>query len=186
MCSGANDESNEEENYKLAATLKAFYHRNSEPTTSDILKIQSYLNGSDAIKDISPQFATNVNIILEKYQNDIYVIPMLKSIVSEKWKRKHMSLSKTFRLMISKYLYFQTRLLAESLHGKNSKINVDAVKEIRRRQHLENGDQMDQAYLLKVMLSKQLPPERVNGIINLILMVRRNATDDEIENALVS
>lgn len=96
MCSGANDESNDDESYKLAAALKAFYHRNSEPT-NDILKIQSYLNGSDAIKDISPQFASNVNIILEKYQNDIYVIPMLKSIVSEKWKHKHIFLSKLFQ-----------------------------------------------------------------------------------------
>lgn len=77
-------------------------------------------------------------------------------------------------------------LLAETLHGKNSTINVDAVKGIRRSRHLENGDQMDQAYVLKVQLSKQLPPERVNAIINVILMVRRNATDDEIENTLVS
>lgn len=76
-------------------------------------------------------------------------------------------------------------LLAETLHGKNSTINVDTVKGITRSRHLENGDQMDQAYVLKALLSKQLPPERVNAIINVILMVRRNATDDEIENTLV-
>lgn len=75
--------------------------------------------------------------------------------------------------------------LAEALQGKNSTITVDAVKDFRRHLHFDNGDQIDRAYVLKVQLSKQLPPERVNSIINLILMFRRSATDNEIENALV-
>lgn len=77
-------------------------------------------------------------------------------------------------------------ILSEALHGKNSTINVDAVKEFRRNQRLENGKQIDKAYVLKLLLSDQLPPKHVNGIINLELMIRRNATDDEIGNALVS
>lgn len=83
MCSGQKDESNEDEKFKLAAAIKAFYNRNGEPETSDIVKIKTYLNGSDAIKDISPQFVENVNIVLEKYQDNILVMALLKSIVSE-------------------------------------------------------------------------------------------------------
>ncbi|XP_037049880.1 uncharacterized protein LOC119084134 [Bradysia coprophila] len=158
MCSCQKDESKEDnESFELAATLKAFYHGNRQPETSDVVKIQGYLNGTDAIKDISPQFTENVKIVIDKYQDNILVMTMMKSIMG---------------------------LLAETLHGKNYTIDVDTVKEMRRSRHLENGDQMDKAYVLKVLLSKQLPPERVNTIINVILMMRRNATDDEIENTL--
>lgn len=58
---------------------------NNEDQTSDVEKIQSYLNGSEAIKDISPQFVENVNIILEKYENNTFVTLYMIGIVSEKY-----------------------------------------------------------------------------------------------------
>lgn len=84
MCSCREDESKEDnEHFGTAAALKAFYHGNSQPETSDVVKIQAYLNGTDAIKDVSPQFIENVKIAIDKYQDNILVMAMLKSVVSE-------------------------------------------------------------------------------------------------------
>lgn len=49
----------------------------------DIVLIQNCLNGSDAVKDISPQFVENVYNVLDKYQNNIFVANMLRDIVNE-------------------------------------------------------------------------------------------------------
>lgn len=65
--------------------------------------------------------------------------------------------------------------------GKNSRYTVADVK----NGATENGIIFNYVDVLQTILSKQLPPEQVNGIINLKLMTRRNATDDEIKNALV-
>lgn len=66
--------------------------------------------------------------------------------------------------------------------GENSRITVADVKKKMNENLLVYSD----ADILQTILSKQLRPEQVNGIINLNLMTRRNATDNEIENALVS
>lgn len=86
MCSCSKDESKEEdsnEQFKLAAALRRFYHGNKGLEVSDVEKIQTYLNGTDAIKDVSPQFVENVKIAMDKYQDNILVMGILKSIVSE-------------------------------------------------------------------------------------------------------
>lgn len=58
-----------------------------------VAKIQAYLHGSDghSIKDMSPQFIENVNNVLEKYQNNNYVLFHLYSIVSEFFLRNNNS-----------------------------------------------------------------------------------------------
>lgn len=76
MCLSLKDE-NSKETPDIKADIEAHLYGN------DILKIQNYLNGSDAIKEISPQFVEDVNIVLEKYQNNTFVITVLKGVVSE-------------------------------------------------------------------------------------------------------
>lgn len=41
-------------------------------------------------------------------------------------------------------------------------------------------------YILPSMLSKQLPPERFNGVLNLFLALRTNVTKEEISATLVN
>lgn len=84
MCSCSKDESNaDKENFALAAALKAFYYGNRQSEASYVEKIRAYLNGTDAIKDISPQFVENVKIAIDKYQDNILVMGLLRSLVSE-------------------------------------------------------------------------------------------------------
>lgn len=84
MCSGfEHGTSKHNEKFKLPAVMQVIYHGNRKSEISDAVKIQTYLNGSVAIKNISPQFIENVNIVLEKYQDNIYVMAMLTDIVSE-------------------------------------------------------------------------------------------------------
>lgn len=44
---------------------------------------------------------------------------------------------------------------------------------------------LDNANILQTILSKQLPSERFNGLVNLIYAVRPSATSEEVQSALV-
>lgn len=50
---------------------------------SEFLEIQKYLNGTDAIKDVSPQFVKNVYTIFEKFQDNVFVKKQIKGMVSK-------------------------------------------------------------------------------------------------------
>lgn len=44
---------------------------------------------------------------------------------------------------------------------------------------------VDSMHIFRAILSRDLPPERIGGIINLVLTTRPSATIDEIEDSLV-
>lgn len=48
-----------------------------------ISELDTFLNGSDAIKDINPEFIEDMKIILEKIEDNLYVTALVLDIVSE-------------------------------------------------------------------------------------------------------
>lgn len=78
-------------------------------------------------------------------------------------------------------------MLANSFHGKDARIEVSALKEFPTTVDDEYWI-IDGAQILHSILSKELPAERTNGIMNLWLSLRAasSKTDEEIQNALVS
>lgn len=185
MYSTSTDEESKEKLKFLEQVRDAVKRKNAEMPS--VAKIQAYLNGSDGhvIKDMSPQFIENVNNVLEKFQNNNYVVYHLYAIVSE-----FINLIKTSINLIevevcvlfnndNNYTFQMDHLERD---GKDSRLTVADV----RKDATENGMIFNYVDVLQTLLSKELPPEQVNGIINLKLMTRRNATDNEIENALVS
>ena len=75
----------------------------------------------------------------------------------------------------------------------NSKINVNNVKDFYTKNDFSKGN--DEAYvrvlmetvkIIQTILSRQLPPERYNGMINLsFIALYQNATTEEIQSSLV-
>lgn len=63
------------------------------------------------------------------------------------------------------------------------KIEVDAI--VERSKALPEYKLIDNIKILQAIFSRELPPERFNGLINLIYSTRPSATTKEIENALV-
>lgn len=45
---------------------------------------------------------------------------------------------------------------------------------------------IDDANILETILLRKLPAERINGVLTLFFALRNGATNEEIENALVS
>lgn len=80
MCSSSKDDSDEERSRFVEIIRDGVRMRNAKNPSA--AKIQAYLQGH-AIKDISPQFIENVNNVLEKYQNNNFVLLQLTRIVSE-------------------------------------------------------------------------------------------------------
>lgn len=79
---------------------------------------------------------------------------------------------------------FQIGDLAEiSKNDENSKINVNDF-EIRSKT-VPDYKILDNVRILQTILSKHLPAERSNGIIDLIYVARPSATSEEIQSALV-
>lgn len=72
---------------------------------------------------------------------------------------------------------------AQLSKGDNDKIDMDAVKE--RSKTLPEHKMIDNIKIIQSIFSRQLPPERFNGLINLIYASRPSATPKEIESALV-
>lgn len=59
------------------------YVKRRDSNNPNAAKIRVYLHGNDSIKDISPQFVENVNNVLEKYENNTFVLYTLSNMVSE-------------------------------------------------------------------------------------------------------
>lgn len=49
----------------------------------EIPDLNTYLNGSDAIKDIGSEFVDDVKLILEKFQNNPFMSRIILVLVSE-------------------------------------------------------------------------------------------------------
>ena len=72
------------------------------------------------------------------------------------------------------------------LHGKAHRITVDIIKENSESMtDSENYEYVDNMHIFHTILSRELPSERIAGIINLILAKRAEATTKEIEDSLV-
>lgn len=72
----------------------------------------------------------------------------------------------------------------------NSKIDADYMKIVHSRYNgssvTDVAVEMDKVKILQSILSKHLPPERYNGLINLFYLFKNpNATSTEISSALV-
>lgn len=72
------------------------------------------------------------------------------------------------------------------MRSESSKITVTKVKDYLEHYYVVDYEVVDNADVLKQILSRQLPRESFNGILSLALAFRFGATDEEIEKALVS
>lgn len=91
-------------------------------------------------------------------------------------------------------IYFQLRWCKDFSEGKNSKIDVNQIKIWN---HQKDGFldvsynelskmHIEQMKIGQIVISKELPSERYNGIYNMhYIILNHNATTDEIDMALV-
>lgn len=86
----------------------------------------------------------------------------------------------------------QVNLFEKSLRNKNGKIDATKVKEYYKtgahftRPSGEIAMVIDELKILKSVLSKQMPSEQYNGMLNLLyILAYPNATTEEIQSALV-
>lgn len=103
-----------------------------------------------------------------------------------------LKISENFDLIYSKNIFFSILQINTFINEKNSTIDVEYVKYIHSvsYQPWENitdlAVTMDNVEILRLVLSKQLPAERYNGLINLFYIFENpNATLTEITSALV-
>lgn len=79
-------------------------------------------------------------------------------------------------------LFDQLKKLTTTYHGNDTKITWDNMEKI-----LDRNDQavVDAIYLMQTTMLKQLPSERINGILNLYYIVHGNGTEEDVKNSLV-
>lgn len=70
------------------------------------------------------------------------------------------------------------------MYGQIYRITVETVKEYSKQE--AEYRIIDNANIMKSLLTKQFPPERVGGLVNLIAATRPSAPDAEIQKALVN
>lgn len=79
------------------------------------------------------------------------------------------------------------------LNERNSTIDMNQVKDLystsdfhKNASNSNMAKEIDDLKIFQSIFSKHFPPERYNGIINLLYIFRyKNSTSEEIENALV-
>lgn len=74
---------------------------------------------------------------------------------------------------------------AEVLDGRRSRIEVSTVRNHAKDLPPEYRV-IDDANILETILLRKLPAERINGVLSLFFALRNGATNEQIENALVS
>lgn len=74
--------------------------------------------------------------------------------------------------------------MAECISGP--KITTSKVRSYIESYGVNDYPVVDNADILRTILSRELPPERYNGIISLILAFRDGASDEEMDKALVN
>lgn len=70
------------------------------------------------------------------------------------------------------------------MKGEKGRITVDIVKKHSKSE--PDYKLVDSMHILHTILSRQLPPERIGGIINLNLATRPSSSTEDVEEALVS
>lgn len=146
---------------------------------------QCILNETRRINGASEQFIEDLNIILEKYHNNSYVSLVLHTFVSG----FNNSFHSTFvsvdlgTFMFNSFILLQIHIFAQLPKDENMKIDVSAI--VERSKALPEYKLIDNIKILQSIFSRELPPERFNGLINLIYSTRPSAATKEIENALV-
>lgn len=73
--------------------------------------------------------------------------------------------------------------LANALKGEKKEITVDDVK--RHSKTEQDFKCVDCMHIFHTILSRELPPERIGAIINLMLATRPTASTENVEDALV-
>lgn len=73
--------------------------------------------------------------------------------------------------------------IARKLNGEKEKITLGTVKEQCKMD--PDYKTVDGMHVLHTILLRELPPERIGGLINLVLSTRPSATTEEIEDSLV-
>lgn len=76
-------------------------------------------------------------------------------------------------------------LARTSKEAEHSKINVDFVKAYSK-DAVPELELVEELKIIQAVLLKQLPPERVNGLVNIIYAMRPSASEAEVERALVN
>lgn len=74
---------------------------------------------------------------------------------------------------------------AEILDGRRNRIAVSTVKNHAKDLPPEYRV-IDDANILETILLRKLPAERINGVLAVFFALRNGATNEQIENALVS
>lgn len=75
--------------------------------------------------------------------------------------------------------------IAITFHGKDSKITSATVKKILKLDHIGECRVVDNINMLQSLLLKQLPQERISGVINLWSALTGGLREKNLENALV-
>lgn len=65
-------------------------------------------------------------------------------------------------------------------------VNVANVRYYLKDVGAYDYERNDNAGILNAILSRELPPERFNGVLSLILAFRNGASDEEIEKTAVN
>lgn len=82
------------------------------------------------------------------------------------------------------FVLLQAIDLAKNMKGDKNIITVDMVKNPTWN-NLPDFKTVDQMHIFQAIVSRELPPERFGGVINLLLATRQCATMEEIEDSLV-
>lgn len=75
--------------------------------------------------------------------------------------------------------------LANKFGGSDSKITSATVKEELSTPDKDECWIVDLINILQPVLLKQLPLERISGVINLLYVLNGSGTENDLENALV-
>lgn len=159
--------------------------------SSEVRSIRKYTH---SIVGISDQFVHDIDAVLDQFKNNEFVVLALKRFVSstpcrfDQHSRFCFYLSPKVLVTID-FITFQMLTFAKmSNEAKLSKIDVNIVKKPANdnsTMRVEETEFVDAVKILQAVLLKQLPAERISGIINIIYAMRPSASENEIENALV-
>lgn len=88
-------------------------------------------------------------------------------------------------LWIVLFLFDQLKKLATEYHGNDTKITLASLKEHRARMNFFDQWVFNEIELMQSAMLKQLPAERVSGVLNVFYALNGRATDETLEHAMV-
>lgn len=153
----------------------------------DLATVPKIRSRMRTIKGASDQFIEDVNDIIEKCGNKGYVVMILHELVRNSEKNTSTLLLPFFLVIINcgRFLYYlQMVYIAKDLKGDKDTITVDAIKRLQPY-NMPECKSIDAMHISQTILSRELPPERFGGIINLVAATELRVTTEEIEDSLV-